>query len=173
MNSIYHVSWSKISIAVTIAVFAIVAIITVGLLIESSPVISVEFLVVGFVLICLLYVASYTPIKIEVSDDMLIIQRIIGSTNIPIDRIIGCGRYYKTFLTKICGSGGFCGSLGWYRANDVGLFVSYVTDWDNAILINAGDKKYMISCNNPDAFIAHLESISKKVINATVRPTDS
>lgn len=173
MNRIYHVSWSKISIAITIAVFAIVAVITVGLLIEDTRLISMEFLIVGFVLICLLYVASYTPIKIEVSDNKLIIQRIVGSTNIPIDGIIGCSRYYKTFLTKICGSGGFCGSLGWYRANDVGIFISYVTDWNNAILINAGDKKYMISCNNPDAFIAHLESISKKVINAIVRSTDS
>lgn len=153
--------WSKISIVVTIAVFAIVAAITVGLLIESTPVISIEIPIVGFVLICLLYVASYTPIKIEVSNNTLIIQRIIGSTDIPVDRILGCGRYYKTFLTKICGSGGFCGSLGWYRANDVGLFVSYVTDWDKAILINAGTRKYMISCDNPDAFVSNLKAFDK------------
>lgn len=161
MNRIYHVCWSKISIVVTIAVFAIVAAITVGLLIERTPVISIEILIVGFVLICLLYVASYTPIKIEVSNNTLIIQRIIGSTDIPVDRILGCGRYYKTFLTKICGSGGFCGSLGWYRANDVGLFVSYVTDWDKAILINAGTRKYMISCDNPDAFVSNLKAFDK------------
>lgn len=161
MNRIYHVCWSKISIVVTIAVFAIVAAITVGLLIESTPVISIEIPIVGFVLICLLYVASYTPIKIEVSNNTLIIQRIIGSTDIPVDRILGCGRYYKTFLTKICGSGGFCGSLGWYRANDVGLFVSYVTDWDKAILINAGTRKYMISCDNPDAFVSNLKAFDK------------
>lgn len=159
MNRIYHVSWSKLSIVVTIAVFAIVAAITVGLLIESTSVISIEILIVVFVLICLLYVASYTPIKIEVSANTLIIQRILGSTNIPIDRILGCGRYYKTFLTKICGSGGFCGSLGWYRATDIGLFVSYVTDWNKAILINAGTRKYMVSCDNPDVFVSNLEAL--------------
>lgn len=157
MYTDYHVGWSKTSVAITLAVFAVVIGIIVGLLIEGTPIVSVEFLIIGLVLICLLYVASYAPTRIELSDSMLIIHRVLGSTRIPIDSISGCERYYPTFLMKVCGSGGFCGSLGWYRTTATGPFVSYVTDWHKAILIDAGTKKYMISCNNPDKLVADLD----------------
>lgn len=152
----YRVGWSKTSVAITLAVFAVVIGIIVGLLIEGTPIVSVEFLILGLVLICLLYVASYAPIRIELTPNTLIIHRVLGSTRIPIDSISGCERYYPAFLMKVCGSGGFCGSLGWYRTTETGPFVSYVTDWHKAILIDAGTKKYMVSCNNPDKLVVDI-----------------
>ncbi len=157
MYTDYRVGWSKTSVAITLAVFAVVIGIIVGLLIEGTPIVSVEFLIIGLVLICLLYVASYAPVRIELSDNILIIHRMLGATRIPIDSSSRCERYYPAFLMKVCGSGGFCGSLGWYRTTETGPFVSYVTDWHKAILIDAGTKKYMISCNNPDKLVADLD----------------
>ncbi|MDE7180807.1 MAG: PH domain-containing protein [Muribaculaceae bacterium] len=159
MTENYQVNWSKTSIAITFVVFAIVIAIIVGLLIDGTTIISVEYLIIGMVLICLLYVASYTPVRIELSNKTLIIHRKLGSTSIPIDQISGCDRYYPTFLTKVFGSGGFCGSLGWYRTNETGLFVSYVTDWGKAVLINIGTRKYMISCNTPDKLVSDLDRL--------------
>lgn len=159
MDKIYRVGWSKTSVAITLAVFAVVIGIIVGLLIEGTPIVSVEFLIIGLVVICLLYVASYAPVRIELSDNILIIHRMLGATRIPIDSIARCERYYPAFLMKVCGSGGFCGSLGWYRTTETGPFVSYVTDWHKAILIDAGTKMYMISCNNPDKLVADLERL--------------
>lgn len=159
MDKNYRVGWSRTSVAITLAVFAVVIGIIVGLLIEETPIVSAKFLIIGLVLICLLYVASYAPVRIELSGNTLTIHRMLGSTRIPIDSISRCERYYPAFLMKVCGSGGFCGSLGWYRTTETGPFVSYVTDWHNAILIDAGTKKYMVSCNNPDKLIADLERL--------------
>ena len=83
MDTNYRVGWSKTSVAITLAVFAVVIGIIVGLLIEGTPIVSVEFLIIGLVLICLLYVASYAPTRIELSDNTLIIHRVLGSTRIP------------------------------------------------------------------------------------------
>ena len=47
----YRVGWSKTSVAITLAVFAVVIGIIVGLLIEGTPIVSVEFLILGLVLI--------------------------------------------------------------------------------------------------------------------------
>ena len=106
MDTNYRVGWSKTSVAITLAVFAVVIGIIVGLLIEGTPIVSVEFLIIGLVLICLLYVASYAPTRIE-----------------------------------------------------TGPFVSYVTDWHKAILIDAGTKKYMVSCNNPDKLVVDIDEL--------------
>lgn len=165
MYTDYRVGWSKTSVAITLAVFAVVIGIIVGLLIEGTPIVSVEFLIIGLVLICLLYVASYAPVRIELSDNILIIHRMLGATRIPIDSSSRCERYYPPFLMKVCGSGGFCGSLGWYRTTETGPFVSYVTDWHKAILIDAGTKKYMISCNNPDKLVADLDYLRMMLQN--------
>lgn len=159
MSEIYHVTWSKTSVAITLAVFAIVIAIIIGLLIDGTPIISVEFLIIGMVLICLLYVASYSPVRIELSDNALVIHRALGTTRIPIDQISACSRYFPTFLTKICGSGGFCGSLGWYRTTETGAFVSYVTDWNKAVIINTCSRKYMVSCDAPDKLVYDLEGL--------------
>lgn len=159
MDENYHIGWSKTSVAITLAVFAVVIGIIVGLLIEGTPLVSVEFLIIGLVLICLLYVASYAPVRIELSGNTLAIHRMLGATRIPIDSISHCERYYPAFLMKVCGSGGFCGSLGWYRTTETGPFVSYVTNWHKAILIDAGTKKYMVSCHNPDKLISDLERL--------------
>lgn len=159
MDKNYRVGWSKTSVAITLAVFAVVIGIIVGLLIEGTPIVSAKFLIIGLVLICLLYVASYAPVRIELSGNALTIHRMLGATRIPIDSIARCERYYPAFLMKVCGSGGFCGSLGWYRTTETGPFVSYVTNWHNAILIDAGTKKYMVSCHNPDKLISDLEGL--------------
>ncbi len=100
MGTDYHVGWSKTSVAITLAVFAVVIGIIVGLLIEGTPIVSIGFLIIGLVLICLLYVASYAPVRIELSGNALTIHRILGSTRIPIDSISRCERYYPAFLMK-------------------------------------------------------------------------
>lgn len=120
----YHVSWSKTSIAITIVVFAIIVTVIVGLLFEGTAITSIEFLIIGLVVICLLYFGSYTPVRIELSEKTLTIHRILGFTCIPINKIISCYRFYPSFLTKVCGSGGLCGSLGWYRTSDTGIFLA-------------------------------------------------
>lgn len=155
----YHVSWSKTSMVITIVVFVIVVAVIVGLIFEGTAITSIEFLILALVVICLLYFGSYTPMRIELSDNALTIHRILGFTCIPIYKIISCHRFYPTFLTKICGSGGFCGSLGWYRTRDAGIFFSYVTDWKEAVLIEIGTRKYVVSCANPDRLASSIEEL--------------
>ncbi|MBD5278327.1 MAG: hypothetical protein HDS32_03740 [Bacteroides sp.] len=159
MIDTFHVNWSKTSIAITIIVFAIVIAVIIGLLLDGINIISVEFLIIGLVIICLFYFASYTPVRIELSEKTLIIHRILGCTCIPINRITSCYRYYPVFLIKVCGSGGFCGNLGWYRTKEIGLFISYVTDWNDAVLIDVGTRKYMVSCDNSDKLVLDLDGL--------------
>lgn len=156
----YHINWSKTSIAITIVVFAIVIAVIVGLMFEGISIKSIQFLIIGLLVICLLYFGSYTPVRFELSDKSLIIHRIWGYTCIPINKIISCHRFYPTFLTKVCGSGGFCGSLGWYRTRDTGNFFSYVTDWKEAVLINLGTRKYMVSCAESDKLVSNIEELT-------------
>lgn len=155
----YNVSWSKTSKAVTIGVFAIVVAVIGGLLFEGTAIRSIEFLTIGLVVVCLLYFGSYTPVRIDLSGKALTIHRILGCTSIPINKIISCHRFYPTFLTKICGSGGFCGSLGWYKTSETGIFFSYVTNWKEAIIIDVGTRKYVISCADPDKLVSNIEEL--------------
>ncbi|MFZ4457197.1 MAG: PH domain-containing protein [Bacteroidales bacterium] len=138
--------WSKLVTMVTIAVLALVVFVFYKFGTSSSIFFSISFVV-------LLGVFAYMPIYIEVTQDALIVKRVLGSLVIPRKDIESIGLCPSQFGFRKFGSGGLFGYIGWFWNRDIGNYFSYSTDETNQILIVTPTRKYVISCENREELL--------------------
>lgn len=113
-----------------------------------------ELIIAGCLDAGLLCLLALLPLSIEVNDRGVRVNRVIGSKTIKYGDIAETGLSYTPGALKLCGSGGFFGNLGWYKAEGFGVYFSYVLDKSQAFYIVLKDgKRYMLSCDNPDEAI--------------------
>jgi hypothetical protein len=160
MKQEFKVKWSKLSIMVTITVSVIVTIIGILLFLDSNWADSKKEYILILLIIGLLGIVCIVPTKIILTSDYLYIKRIIGSKKVITSEITEVGLCYSRGMSiKVCGSGGFCGSIGWYKDPCLGVYFSYVMNWNQAFyIILKNGKKYMLSCENPDDVIRILKN---------------
>lgn len=159
MNQMFKVKWSKTSIMVTIIVSVIVTIIGVFLFLDNSWADSRKEFILILIILGLLGIVCLVPTKIILTSDHICVRRIIGLRKFAISEITEIGLCYSRGISiKVCGSGGFCGSIGWYKDPCYGVYFSYVTNWSQAFFITLKNgKKYMLSCENSDDLIKLLK----------------
>ena len=161
MNYLSNVSWSKKYVIITIIIVLLVIGIGVSFLL-SKQLSESELIVLGLLSTVLICVFSLVPTKIEIKDGFLFIHRISGKKSIKIDSIKESGLSHVPLSIKLCGSGGLCGNIGWYRAAEFGLYFSYVLDDSKSFyIVLENGRRYMLSCDNPDEIISILANSKK------------
>ena len=113
---------------------------------------------IAFVLCCLLICIAilvslfYIPMSVEVTPDYLFINRALRKKSFPIKKI-------KEILPvsvpadalRLCGSGGFMGYWGWYKADSIGRYFAYYGRSSDCFLITLdNDKKYLLGCQESE-----------------------
>ena len=159
MNYKVNVGWSKSNIVITIIIFMIVIAAGYSCLMTNQITIG-KIIIISLLTIVLMTIGLLIPFKIEITNKELLIYRFIGVKHVLITNISDCGLSYIPISVKVCGSGGFCGNIGWYKAPDFGIYFSYVLNKKRAFyLILKNRRKYMLSCNDPDKIVSVIKEL--------------
>lgn len=121
---------------------------------QYSKFILVSVLLFLMVLMCMLW----APISVEADASMVKLKTPLLTKKLPVSEIAGVRPYIVTRPTmRICGSGGFMGSWGYFRNNDIGPFIAFYGNPDNTLLIAMKNgKKYVVGGTDPEALCAYI-----------------
>lgn len=112
-----------------------------------------------FILALVVYVATFTPLYIELNDTGFVLHKLIGRMSISYDQIkqVDVFQTDKTNV-RIFGSGGFLGYTGTFYNKSLGMYKSYVGNYNQTFMVVTKDnKKYVFSCENRDLVIINLK----------------
>ena len=110
----------------------------------------------------LLVVFSYSPNKLEFTNQGITIHKVIGKVTINYNQISSIfPDYQANWDIRLWGSGGLFGYFGVFKNQEIGKYQAYVGNYKQAFLIQTKeDKNYIISCENKDKAI---EIITKNI----------
>jgi len=153
MMETYNVDWSRtVKIVTTGVVIGYIALI-VYVLWGLAPVLK-DVIGLVFGTIILGCIAGLAPKSIILDNGGLTVKRVIGCKRFGYDDISDIGLSYTPMALRVCGSGGFCGYIGWFKSPGFGVYFSYMADKSEAFYICLKNgRKYMLSCGNPDDVI--------------------
>lgn len=117
---------------------------------------------IGIGVVC----ASMAPVKVRITSNGITLFKIIGSKRFPYSAIqdislidLGAGVNVRLF-----GSGGFFGYTGWFYNKRIGRYMAYIGSMPRTVLITLdNDKKYIISCRQPDRMVEISRSNLRKI----------
>lgn len=117
------------------------------------------------IVIPILYVFLSIPLCLSITPTDLTIKKIGGTKRMPIDDIKSISLVRSGMLnnsTRIFGSGGLFGYLGYFRSPSLGKYEVFATEWKNLILIETtSEKKIVISSQNPNELVHYFASIKE------------
>jgi len=103
-------------------------------------------------------VYAYTPKEVVLEDEQLVIKKVFGKVSISYSKIEEIS-YFKKLSWKtirLFGSGGLFGWFGIFHVPGIGEVWIYARRTRDFVFIKA-DRKYLISPENPQMFIAALK----------------
>ena len=159
----FSAPWSRGVKVITAVVVGIVLIMTVLPSVMPgvefpAPVVSIMvFLVIG----CLLLgVNGYT-----VRDGRLLVHRLGWATKFDLSGLSGLEINPHAMMgsIRLFGNGGIFCFVGWYRASVIGRYRAYVTDPAKSVVLEFGNRKIVVSPDDPEAFVDALRETSRGV----------
>lgn len=110
----------------------------------------------AFYLLVSLY--AQAPVAVVVTDDAVVIDRVIGKKRTPLADIERVERMPRPDLSwRLMGSGGFMGYWGLFRSRTLGRFHAYVgRPRQSVLLLLRQGRPVVFSCADPDAMCALL-----------------
>jgi hypothetical protein len=117
--------------------------------------------IVGTLLLLLLggfYLWSVRGYRLE--PDALLVLRPIGPYRLSLDGLQDavCDPNVMSYSIRIFGNGGLFGFTGWYWNRKLKTHRMWVTDPKNAVLLTFGDKRIVVSPDDPAAFVAAVKT---------------
>lgn len=103
----------------------------------------------------------FSPRKVILADEELIIENIIGKIEISYKTIREIDFIERPKMVRIFGSGGLFGYFGVFNAEGIGEVRVYAKRDKDFVLIKA-DKNYIIAPEKPDEFILNLKNRLKR-----------
>jgi len=110
----------------------------------------------------------FMPTSYAVDNEAIEINRPINTILIPVNEVLSAERISVSdlgFGFRI-GSGGFMGYLGLFRYPSIGWVRMHCTDRSRMVLIKRERKQYIISPDEPDAFV---DDVNALILNKTSR----
>jgi hypothetical protein len=137
----------------------------IGLLLALLPIIifayfevlfeQVYIAILTFIAISLIAVYLYSPKKIVVESDKIIIKKVLGYVEIPYSSVKEVLFLSKPKMLRLLGSSGFFGYFGLFSVEGEKVWV-YARRSDNMVLIKA-DRNYLIAPEDIDNFVNELK----------------
>ncbi|MDE5795995.1 MAG: PH domain-containing protein, partial [Muribaculaceae bacterium] len=119
------------------------------------------YILVAALALIFLTAFMFSPRRLVLEKDALIIERTVGSRRLPLKDIVEVRRVYipPGGNVRICGVGGLFGNVGWYYTRATGRYFAYTGSTSGTVLItmNSG-RKYMVNTADSESFIITLRS---------------
>lgn len=164
-------NWGKTPIIITIVVVLLILFVSLKSITSlinryrskgKNQLLVLFFILLSFLpLFVLFFTLLYMPLKVIVKDDGVYLSQVKGGISIPATSITEIRRYTaidSKNTIRTFASGGLFGYLGKFENPQIGKFQMFATNTENRVLIRTGNKAYVISCINPDAFIEAVKS---------------
>ncbi len=103
-----------------------------------------------FALGVVLYYWFISPKGVELTDDALVLHRVLGRKVFRYADIADAGLWTgkPSCLFRFCGSGAFCGFIGWFSGGGLGTHFEYVGSYADAFYIRLRrGRTYLLSCD--------------------------
>lgn len=147
----FSASYDSLTRFITAGLFVVLVIVTLA----------ARSLLLGCLLILIHVLGyAYSPRGYIISDGRLLVRRLIGNVSIPLSGLRDVRPAVPEDLRRcirIFGSGGFFGYYGLYRTSKLGRCTWYVTSRDNAVILETGEKTYVLSPDDVNSFTAAIQ----------------
>lgn len=94
-----------------------------------------------------------TPISITIKDDSIRINRLLSHTVIHKKDVVFIRSKKSRVKDSIVIGSNILGLLGYSTEPNWGKYISYITDTNKMVAIETTNKKYVVSCKNPQMLI--------------------
>ncbi len=159
-----NVAWSRYVKVITVVSIVLFMVIAFKIGVVDGSVKWMNYVVDVIMLLATGYAIYMSPNKVELTDDCLIVHKLIGKMVIPFD-IIDEARVYQTTMAdvRVFGCGGFFGHTGLFRNKDIGKYTAYVGRYaDTFLVVTSFGKKYVLSCENKEKIVDVLNGKLRK-----------
>lgn len=114
-------------------------------------------------LLTMLISAAFMVRGYVLTDGFLTIKRLGWETSLNLARLASATVDPNSPLgsIRLFGNGGFFAFSGWYRNKKLGVYHLYATDMKKAVVIRFSDKTVVISPDDPEKFVAAINSITR------------
>lgn len=93
----------------------------------------------------------------EIGDDTIVIKRLIWSTRLPRDGLTGARPVAIQWPHwRLFGNGGLFAFSGWFTSSSIGTYHGFFTDPSRTVVLDYGEKRYVISPDEPQRFVDAL-----------------
>jgi len=106
----------------------------------------------------------FSPRDFVLIDNHLVIKKVLGKVKIPIEDIEEVKLLKKISGIRVFGSGGLYGYFGYFHLGHIGSVKMYAKRRNKLVLISCKSRRIVISPENPEEFVAELESRIKNVM---------
>ncbi len=155
-----NVAWSRYVKIITVVSIVLFMAIAFKLGTVDDSVRWMNYAVYVIMLLATGYAIYMSPNKVELTDDCLVVHKLIGKVVITLD-IIDEVRVYQTTMAdvRVFGCGGFFGHTGLFRNKDIGKYTAYVGRYgDTFLVVTSFGKKYVLSCENKENIVDALNA---------------
>lgn len=165
-QTIFKVTKSKTVRITTACVWALVAAVfaVTWCLVFTGPFYILPFIIMLattlFVFGLLFYYFAISPKSVEVTDDALVLRRVMGSKVFPYADIEDIGLWHgkASEMFRFCGCGGFHGFIGWFSGGGLGSHFEYVGRYADAFYVKLScGKTYLLSCDNAEKAVEKVK----------------
>lgn len=157
-------NWSIEVTIITLITIAIILGIIISFYSKWSANLSVlKYLITIIILSIILIPSMYTPIRLSINNEKIVLKRVIGNIEINLNDIKSVTLISNREISnsiRTFGSGGLFGYIGQFKNNILGNYTMYATEKKNLMYINTKKGKYIFSCSKSHEF---AELANKKI----------
>lgn len=148
-----NVFWSKTVKSITFSALLVLLAASAFFLLEGS---FWSLFMMVILLLAIVYCMYWAPNFISITDNSLILHKLLGRLTLPFDQIRTIDIYQSEGVNaRICGSGGLFGFTGLFYNKQIGKYRSYIGSYRQAFLVTMlNGKKYLFSCENREQIVA-------------------
>lgn len=117
----------------------------------------VELIIMICLLLLTLLFLVNAPLSVTLSEKTFTLKKLVGSLSIDYDQISAIMPYKFGCDIRLFGSGGLGGYIGLFSGKEIGKYVAFAGDTEQAycIFLKNG-KKYVFSCEDYESVIAFI-----------------
>lgn len=149
-QNVFCVKKDKMAVIITCVCILVISLAVIALIfdmIDNPANVCFDCIVISAFIALSAYFAFMSPTKIELTDDAVIVHRVLGRKIFRYVDIKSVERFFGDCGFRLWGSGGFFGYVGLFSSKDLGRHFEYVGDFKEAFLIVlVSGRKYVLSC---------------------------